>query len=253
MGLIYLKTPPELAKMREAGRIVGQVLQLVEDIAEPGVTTQQLDEAAGEYMAQKGAVPAFKGYHGFPANICTSVNEEVVHGIPGARRLKEGDLLKVDVGAIWDGYYGDAARTVAVGDVTEEARELMVTTQAALQAGISVIRAGVRLSEIAAAVQKVAEAKGFSVVTEYTGHGIGRELHEEPRVPNFVPPKFARYDCELKAGTVIAIEPMVNAGTHRTQVLSNGWTVVTRDRRLSAHFEHTVAIDETGPVILTVP
>jgi len=253
MDSIELKTPAELAKMRQAGRVVAEVLRLMEDIAEPGVTTEQLDRAAGDHIEAQGARAAFKGYRGFPASICTSVNEEVVHGIPGARQLRAGDLLKVDVGAVWDGYYADAAVTVPIGDVSEAARRLMVATRQALNDGIAVVRSGVRLSEIALSVQRAAESRGFSVVTQYTGHGIGRALHEEPRVPNFLPPRFGRQDRSLAAGTVIAIEPMVNEGTHRTDVLENGWTVVTRDRKLSAHFEHTVAVDENGPVILTVP
>ncbi len=252
MSSILLKTPPELAKMRKAGRLVAEVLRLLEDLAEPGLTTQQLDSAAADYIAGQGAKAAFKGYRGFPASICTSINEEVVHGIPGPRRLCEGDLLKVDVGVVWEGYYGDAASTIAVGDISEDARDLMTVTREALLAAIGVVQGGMRLSSIGEAVQDLVESRGFSVVTEYTGHGIGRELHEEPRVPNFVPPRFFGSDRTLQAGTVIAIEPMVNAGTHKTEVLDNGWTVVTKDRRLSAHFEHTVAVDEDGPVILTV-
>jgi methionyl aminopeptidase len=253
MGSIQLKTPPELARMRQAGRIVAEVLRLIEDIAEPGTTTEQLDQAAADYIAKQGGEAAFYGYRGFPASICTSVNEEVVHGIPGPRKLREGDLLKADVGVIWEGYYGDGAVTVAIGDVAELSRRLLVATREALHDGIAVVRPGVRVSEVAAAIQQSVERCGFSVVTEYTGHGIGRALHEEPKVPNFVPRRFGQHDCRLETGTVIAIEPMVNEGTHRTELLDNGWTVVTKDRKLSAHFEHTVAIDETGPVILTVP
>ncbi len=253
MTAIELKSPPELAKMRQAGRLVAGALRLVADIAEPGVTTAQLDQAADEYIRKHGGESAFKGYRGFPASICTSINEEVVHGIPGSRKLKEGDLLKADIGAIWDGYYADAAETVAIGDVTAAARELMRVTQEALNAGIGVLRPGVRVSKVSAAIQRVAESHGYGVVTDYTGHGIGRALHEDPKVPNFVALGLMRRDEVLEAGATVAIEPMVNAGTERTEVLANGWTVVTRDRKLSAHFEHTVAVGEEGPVILTLP
>lgn len=253
MARIELKTPAELAKMRQAGRLVAEVLRLIEDIAEPGLTTQQLDSAAADYIEQRGARPAFKGYRGFPANICTSLNEEVVHGIPGPYKLKEGDLLKVDVGVIWRGYFGDAATTIPIGEVSEAARKLMQVTRTALSAGISAVRAGVRVSEVAGAIQREAEGGGFSVVTEYTGHGIGRSLHEDPKVPNFVSSGLLRQDAVLQKGATIAIEPMVNMGTERTEVLENGWTVVTKDRKLSAHFEHTVAVDENGAVILTLP
>ncbi len=253
MGPIELKSPGELAKMRQAGRILAEVLRLLEDMAGPGVTTERLDRAAARYMEEQGAVPAFRGYRGFPANICTSINEEVVHGIPGPREMREGDLLKLDVGVIWEGYFSDAAVTVPIGRVSERARALVRATREALDAGIAVVRAGVRVSAISAAVQRVAEGRGFSVVTEYTGHGIGRALHEAPKVPNFVSSGLVQKDPVLKKGATIAIEPMVNVGTHRTQVLDNGWTVVTRDGKLSAHFEHTVAVDEDGAVILTLP
>lgn len=250
---IELKTPAELATMRQAGRLVAGVLRLVGDLAEPGVTTAQLDQAAGEYMEAQGARSAFRGYRGFPANICTSVNEEVVHGIPGPRTLREGDLLKVDAGVVWEGYYGDAAVTVPIGKVTDRALELMQVTQEALNAGIAAVRPSVRVRQVSAAIQRVAERHGFSVVTEYTGHGIGRALHEDPKVPNYVPPGLLHRDLMLPEGATIAIEPMVNVGTERTEVLSNGWTVVTKDRELSAHFEHTVAVGKSGPVILTLP
>ncbi len=252
MGPIELKGPPELAKMRHAGRLVAEVLQLLEGMAEPGVTTAQLDRAAEDYIEQKGARASFKGYRGFPASICASLNEEVVHGIPGPRRLEEGDLLKIDVGVIWDGYHGDGAVTIPIGEVGEEARTLVQATREALNAGISVVRAGVLVSEVARAVEDVARSHGFSVVTDYRGHGIGRELHEPPEVPNFVTPGFLRRDAVLEAGATVAIEPMVNIGTGRTKVLGDGWTVVTRDRKLSAHFEHTVAVEKDGPVILTL-
>ncbi len=251
--MIHLKTPTELARMRQAGRLVAQTLALLEEMARPGLTTAELDRAAEAHIEGQGGTPSFRGYRGFPASICASLNEEVVHGIPGGRALEEGDLLKLDVGVIWEGYHGDAATTVAVGEVDETARELMRVTRQALTAGIAAVRAGARLSELSRAVQQTAEAGGFSVVTDYTGHGIGRELHEEPKVPNFVGSWLRRRDVALRAGMTLAIEPMVNVGTERTEVLANGWTVVTRDRELSAHFEHTVAVEDEGPVILTLP
>jgi methionyl aminopeptidase len=253
MAAIQPKSPTELARMRQAGRLVAETLRLGADLAEPGVSTEQLDRAAADYIADQDGVPAFKGYRGFPGNICASINEEVVHGIPGPRKLKEGDLLKLDVGVLWDGYYADAALTVAVGDVSQEARRLMRATREALNAGISVLKAGVRVSEVSAAIEQFVRAEGFSVVTEYTGHGIGRALHEEPKVPNYVASRLTQRDVALPAGATVAIEPMVNQGTHRTRVLGNGWTVVTRDGKLSAHYEHTVAVEPTGAVILTLP
>jgi len=253
MTPIELKSPAQLAEMRQAGRLVAEVLELVSGIAEPGVTTEQLDVAAADHLAARGARASFKGYRGFPASICTSINEEIVHGIPGPRKLRQGDLLKVDVGAAWNGYHADAAVTVAVGEVSEEARHLMQATREALSAGLSAIRAGVRVSAISAAVQKVVEDNGFRVVTDYTGHGIGRALHEEPKVPNFIGARWLADDPVLEKGATVAVEPMVNVGTERTEVLANGWTVVTRDRKLSAHFEHTAAVEEDGPVILTLP
>ncbi|NLW51047.1 MAG: type I methionyl aminopeptidase [Candidatus Brocadiaceae bacterium] len=250
---IEVKTPAQVAQMRQAGRLVAEVLDLVAGMARAGVTTEQLDRAAEGHIVAGGGRPSFKGYRGFPASICASLNEEVVHGIPGARVLCDGDLLKVDVGAQWQGYHADAAVTVPIGDVSAEAQRLLETTRAALYAGIAAVRAGVRVSQVSAAVQKVVEDNGFRVVTDYTGHGIGRALHEEPRVPNFVRAGWMSSDPVLERGTAIAIEPMVNVGTHRTAVLPNGWTVVTRDGSLSAHFEHTVAVEEQGAVLLTLP
>ncbi|MHC4479438.1 MAG: type I methionyl aminopeptidase [Planctomycetota bacterium] len=253
MAPTELKSPGELAKMRQAGRLVAGALRLLEDIAEPGLTTGQLDRAAADYIGEHDAVPAFKGYRGFPGNICTSINEEVVHGIPGPRKLKQGDLLKLDVGVIWEGYFGDGAVTVPIGEVSEAARRLVQVTRQALGCAIAVLRDGVGVSEVSAAIQQEVERHGLSVVTEYTGHGIGRALHEDPKVPNFVVSGWMRRDVVLRKGAVVAIEPMVNMGTEKTEVLPNKWTVVTRDRQPSAHFEHTVAIDEDGPVILTLP
>lgn len=239
--------------MRQAGRLVAGVLRLMEELAEPGVTTEELDQAAEEYITERGAAPSFKGYRGFPASICASLNEEVVHGIPGPRRLRDGDLLKVDVGVLWEGYHGDATVTVPIGQISQDAGELTAATRRALMAGIQAVRPGGRVEDISRAVQDVAERAGFSVVRDYTGHGIGSSLHEPPLVPNFVAGGPLRSSPVLPEGAVVAIEPMLNAGTYRTKVLENGWTVVTGDGRLSAHFEHTVAVDETGPAVLTLP
>lgn len=239
--------------MRQAGRLVAEALRLVESMAEAGVRTDELDRAAADHIDKQGATPAFMGHRGYPANICTSINEEVVHGIPGARELREGDLLKVDIGVIYEGYYGDAAVSVPIGEVSAQAQELVTVTHKALHAGIAVLKDGVTVREVSAAIQHVVEAAGFSVVADYTGHGIGRALWEDPKVPNYVPSAWHGRDIVLRKGAVVAIEPMVNVGTGRTEVLANSWTVVTKDRKLSAHFEHTVAVDEDGPVILTLP
>jgi methionyl aminopeptidase len=214
----------------------------------PGVTTADLDRLAEEFIIGEGAIPAFKGYRGYPATLCTSVNEEVVHGIPSARRLEEGDIIGIDVGAIVEGFYGDAAVTLPVGRISDEAARLIRVTEAALAAGLAQVRAGNRLSDISHAVQTVAEAAGYSVVTDFVGHGIGRNLHEDPQVPNFGKPGEGP---RLKEGLVLAIEPMVNIGGHEVEVLSDRWTVVTRDKSLSAHFEHTIAITPDGPKVLT--
>lgn len=236
--------------MKEAGRISARALRLVGEVVRPGITTEELDRIAEEAIRDQGAVPAFLGYHGFPKTLCTSVNCEVVHGIPAESvRLNDGDIISVDVGAIFDGYFGDNARTFPVGEVSREAVRLLEVTEASLEAGVSACRAGNRLNDIGAAVQKVAEAGGFSVVREYVGHGIGRAMHEDPSVPNY---GVAGTGPLLEVGTVLAIEPMVNAGTHSVESLQDGWTVVTRDRALSAHFEHTVAVTEDGPLILTM-
>lgn len=234
--------------MREAGRITARALRMVGEAVRPGVTTAELDAIAEEVIRSAGAVPAFKGYHGFPATICSSVNDQVVHGIPGATRLAEGDILSVDVGAIVEGYYGDSARTFPVGEVGRTARSLMDATRAALDAGIAQCVAGRKLYDISHAVQAVAEGAGFSVVREYVGHGIGRSMHEDPQLPNFGP---AGQGPTLAAGMVFAIEPMVNAGGAGVRALDDGWTVVTEDGTLSAHFEHTVAVTDDGPLVLT--
>ena len=236
--------------MRRAGRVVREVLELVRGLVRPGATTLDLEKAADKRMKELGAKPAFKGYHGFPAVLCTSVNNEVVHGIPSAKRvLKEGDIVSVDCGAIIDGYYGDAAITVPVGEkIDPKTDRLLKVTEQSLQAGIAVVKPGATLGDIGAAVQSVVEAEGFSVVRDFVGHGIGSNMHEEPQVPNFGE---AGRGMKLRPGMVIAIEPMVNAGGPDVRVLRDGWTAVTDDGSMSAHFEHTVAVTDTGARILT--
>jgi methionyl aminopeptidase len=246
--MINLKSSHELARMREAGRIVAEVLACIREKVAPGVTTAELDALAYQVIVGYGAKPSFKGYRGFPASLCTSVNEEVVHGIPGERVLQKGDIVSVDVGAIYRGYQGDAAITLGVGKVNGVAQHLMAVAAEALQAGIAQSRAGRRTGDISWAIQKYAERNGYGVVREYTGHGIGREMHEEPQIPNFGKP---RRGVLLKPGMTFALEPMVTVGDYHTRVLEDDWTVVTLDGQLSAHFEHTVAVTEGEPEILT--
>ena len=247
--MIACKSASELVLMREAGRITARALRAVGDAVKVGVTTADLDEVAVEVIRAAGARAAFKGYHGYPATICASLNREVVHGIPGRRKLSDGDIISVDVGAIIDGYVGDSARTFAVGTVSDEARRLLTATRESLEAGIACCWPGMRLGDIGSAVQTVAEGAGFSVVREYVGHGIGRQMHEDPQVPNY---GTAGKGTVLLAGMVIAIEPMVNAGGADVRSLDDGWTVVTADGSLSAHFEHTVAVTHDGPQVLTL-
>lgn len=246
---IIIKSPREIAIMREAGRVVAAVIEALTKTLRPGVTTGELDEVADKELKKHGAVSAFKGYRGFPASICTSINEEVVHGIPGSRILKSGDIISLDVGAILDGFYADAAVTLAVGKISAEAQKLIETTEGALQAGIAAARSGARLGDISAAIQSYAESGNFSVVREYVGHGVGRDLHEDPQIPNF---GIAGEGPLLRRGMTLALEPMVNAGDWRTKIADNKWTVSTIDGRLSAHFEHTIAITDGGPEILTM-
>lgn len=248
--MIYLKSREEIEKIRKACRLVAQALERLRAAIRPGVTTEELDRVAEDFIRRHGGLPAFKGYRGYPKSLCVSVNEEVVHGIPGDRRLKEGDIVSLDLGVIMDGYYGDAAITVPVGRVSELAQRLLKVTEEALYRGIEQARPGNRLTDISHAIQRHVEAAGFSVVRDFVGHGIGRELHEDPQVPNFGPPN---QGPRLRPGMVLAIEPMVNAGTWRVKILENQWTVVTADGELSAHFEHTVAVTEDGPEILTLP
>jgi methionyl aminopeptidase len=249
--VIIHKSPEELDRMRRAGRIVAATRERVLAAIRPGVTTAELDAVAGEAIREAGATPSFLGYRGFPASICTSINEQIVHGIPGDRMIEEGDLVSLDFGAIWEGYHADSAVTVFAGEPpSAEAEKLVLVTEEALQAGISTIRAGNRLSDIGHAVQQVAEGAGFSVVREYVGHGIGQSLHEDPQVPNYGEPGRGP---ELRPGLVLAVEPMVNLGGWETRVLDDQWTVVTADGSLSAHFEHTISVTEEGPEVLTAP
>ena len=245
---IVIKSPQEIAQMRQAGRIVAEVLTKLMEAVKPGITTEELNGLVERELAKRGAIPSFMGYRGFPASICTSINEEVVHGIPGPRHLKEGDLLSVDVGAIYQGFQGDAAVTVGVGAIDESAQRLIEVTKGALGAGIAAARQGARLGDVSAAIQGYVESHGFSVVREYVGHGIGREMHEEPQIPNFGQ---AGQGPWLQKGMTLALEPMVNAGGWKTKVADDGWTVVTADGSLSAHFEHTIAISDGGAEILT--
>ena len=236
--------------MRRAGSIVGATLALLRASVEPGLTTKDLDIIAYKEITRHGGKPTFKGYRGFPASICASVNEEIVHGIPGKRVLKEGDIIKMDVGATIDGFIGDAAISVAVGEVAPEAIELMDATRLSLEEGIKAAIPGNRIGDIGAAVQKYGESKGYGVVREFVGHGVGRFLHEDPQVPNYGRPGLGPL---LRSGMCIAIEPMLNLGDWHTRILDDQWTVVTADGKISSHFEHTIAITDDGPEIMTVP
>ncbi len=247
--MIVCRSAAELERMREAGRLVGEVLTELTAAVAPGVSTAELDEMAERRIRQAGATPAFKGYHGYPATICASINDEVIHGIPSGRRvLAEGDIISIDVGAALDGYYGDSAVTLPVGHVSEQAATLLRVTDESLYKAIEQARPGRRVSDIGHAVQRHVEAFGFSVVREFVGHGIGVRMHEEPQVPNYGEPG---HGPRLAEGMVLAIEPMVNAGKPAVKVLADGWTAVTRDTSLSAHFEHTVAVTSGEPWILT--
>jgi methionyl aminopeptidase len=247
--VIVCRSAAELERMRDAGRLVGEVLTELAAHVKPGVTTADLDALAEKRIAQAGATPAFKGYHGYPATICASINEEVIHGIPSGRRvLNEGDIISIDVGASLGGYFGDSAVTLPVGPVSENAATLLRVTEEALLKAIERVRVGGRISDIGHAVQHHVEAYGFSVVREFVGHGIGQRMHEEPQIPNYGDPGRGP---RLAEGMVLAIEPMVNAGKPAVKVLADGWTAVTRDSSLSAHFEHTVAVTADGPWILT--
>ena len=245
---IIIKSPNEIKIMREAGRIVAIVLDTLKKAIKPGITTGELDALAVKVFKEYNVKASFKGYRGFPASVCTSVNEEVVHGIPGKRVLKEGDLIAIDAGSIYNGFQGDSAITVEVGNVSKQAKTLTETTRKALEAGIKATREGAHLGDVSAAIQGYAESRGFSVVREYVGHGIGRDMHEDPQIPNYGPPGQGPV---LKKGMTLALEPMVNAGGWHTKVLPDNWTVVTADSSLSAHFEHTIVITDGDAEILT--
>jgi methionyl aminopeptidase len=246
---VVLKSSQEIEKMRRSGRVVREVLELVRSKVKPGATTYDLEKAAEGRLNELGVKAAFKGYHGYPCVLCTSVNSEVVHGIPSPKRvLKEGDIVSVDFGVVIDGYFGDAAITVPVGAIDPTAERLLKVTEASLKAGIAAVRPGATLGDVGSAVQKVVEGEGFSVVRDFVGHGIGSHMHEDPQVPNYGE---AGRGMKLKTGMVIAIEPMVNAGRPDVVVLDDGWTAVAKDGSMSAHFEHTVAVTDTGARILT--
>ncbi len=246
---ITIKNDKQIEYMRIAGRITGETLNLLESEIREGITTKELDIIAEKFIRSKGAVPSFKGYGGFPASICASVNDEVIHGIPGNRKLKNGDIISVDVGAYINGYHGDAARTFAVGDVSAEAERLIDVTRQSFFEGIKFARQGCHLHEISAAVQQFAEDNGFSVVRDYVGHGIGTDMHESPQIPNY---KTNSRGPKLCRGMTLAVEPMINAGDFKVEVQSDGWTVITKDKKLSAHYENTVLITDGEPELLTL-
>ncbi|MGG6294394.1 type I methionyl aminopeptidase [Leptolyngbya sp. AN02str] len=246
---IYIKSAEEIAIMRQSAKIVATVLKEISELVEPGMTTADLDAHAEKRIREMGATPSFKGYHGFPGSICASINNEVVHGIPGRKQIHQGDVLKVDTGAYFDGFHGDSCITIAVGQVTDEAARLIQVAEEALYKGIEQVKAGNTLMDIAAAIEDHVKPSGFTIVEDYTGHGVGRNLHEEPSVFNYR--TFELPNVKLRAGMTLAIEPIVNMGSKITRTLSDRWTVVTVDRKLSAQFEHTVLVTETGYEILT--
>ena len=249
--MISVKSTADLAKMRASGKIAGGALELVGEKIRPGMTTMQVNKLVHDYIVQRGARPSFLNYGGFPASACISVNNELIHGIPSSKRvLRDGDIVSIDVGAFKDGFHSDTCMTFPVGNISEEAKKLLEVTQASLYAGIEIAKAGVRLGDISHTIQEYCESRGFSVVRRYCGHGVGRQLHEDPEVPNYGVPG---HGTRLVSGMTIAIEPMINAKGEGVKVLENGWTVVTTSGSLSAHFEHTVAITSEGAVILTLP
>jgi len=248
--MINIRSSREIDQLKKANIIVAEVIEKLNAKIVPGVTTRELDEIAEAFIRSRKATPAFKGYRGFPATLCVSINEEVVHGIPGQRKLKQGDIVSIDVGANYNGYFGDAAATFPVGEVDPEARRLLEVTEKALYIGIEKARVGNRLFDISFAIQLWVESNGFSVVRDFVGHGIGKSLHEDPQIPNFGSP---HQGPRIEKGMAFALEPMVNEGTFEVQILSDGWTVVTSDRKRSAHFEHTIAISNGGAEILSAP
>lgn len=246
--MIILKSPDEIEKMAKANQIVANVLSKLKTVVAPGITTDDLNRIADETIRKRGGIPTFIGYRGFPKALCTSVNEEVVHGIPGKRELKEGDIIGIDCGVTYEGFVGDSAMTLPVGEVTEEAKKLMKVTQESLMRAIEQVVVGNRVGDIGHAVQSYAEENGYSVVKDFVGHGIGRNMHEEPQVPNFGQ---AGTGPRFQEGMVVAIEPMLNVGTFEVEILADQWTVVTKDRKLSAHFEHSIACTPDGPCVLS--
>ncbi len=246
---ILVKTSDEIKLMQEANQIVAEVLCMLQDTVCPGISTFELDQMAEELCRKRNSIPAFKGYHGFPSSLCASLNEEVVHGIPSRKRkLKKGDILSVDFGVCYKGFYGDSAITIPVGKIKNETHNLLLTTQKSLELAIEQVVIGNRVSDISKAVQEYAESKGFSVVRQFVGHGIGSSLHEGPEIPNYVQ---GGQSPRLIEGMVIAIEPMINLGTHKVKVLRDGWTVITADKKPSAHFEHSIAVTADGPLVLS--
>lgn len=247
--MIIQKSKREIEKMRRAGRLVAETHAFLKTLIKPGITTKELDKAAEKFIREHNGIPAFKGYHGFPGSICASINEVVVHGIPGLKRLKDGDIISIDIGTIVDGYYGDGAKTYPVGEISDEAKKLIDITKESFYEGIKFAKTGYRLSDISHAIQSFVEKNGFSVVRDFVGHGIGQEMHEDPQIPNFgLPGNGPR----LRSGMVLAIEPMVNIGNYHVKVLSDNWTAVTVDGKLSAHYEHTVLITDEEPELLTI-
>ncbi len=247
--MIILKSNREIEKLRKAGKVVAETHAFLKELVKPGITTGELDRRAEEFIRKQGSIPAFKGYGGFPGSICASINEEVVHGIPGKKILKDGDIISLDIGSIVDGYYGDSAKTHAVGEITEEDKKLIEVTRQSFYEGIKFAKVGFRLSDISYAIQCYVEDNGFSVVRDFVGHGIGQEMHEEPQIPNF---GIAGTGPRLREGMVLAIEPMVNSGTYKVRVLEDNWTVITCDGKNSAHYEHTIAITDGEPSILSL-
>ena len=248
--MIHIKSLPEIEILRKSNRIVAQVLQHLCEIANPGITGKELNRTAERMIRQMGGIPAFKGYRGYPASVCISINEEVVHGIPDSRALAEGDIVGLDLGVVYNGYVGDAAITVPVGSIDPESKRLLAVAETALMKGVEQAREGNRLFDISHAIQSHVEVNGFSVVRDFTGHGIGREMHEDPQIPNFGTPGTGD---RLKAGMVFALEPMVNAGGWQVKMLGDGWTVVTADGKRSAHFEHSIAVTDGEAEILSIP
>jgi methionyl aminopeptidase len=252
--MISIKTPREMELMREAGRIVARALAWVDSQVAPGVSTKHLNDGVDAIIRENGGTPEFLGYRGYPASICASINEEVVHGIPSEERvLQDGDIIGVDVGVRYRNYIGDSARTFAVGAIDETSERLLEATRESLEAAVETIRPGVKLVDVSRAVEKVARSYGFGIVREYAGHGLGTDMHEDPQVLNYVDPDGRFNDLVLESGMTLAVEPMLNVGTWKTEVLGDGWTVVTRDRKRSAHFEHSLGVTDDGVVVLTEP